>query len=105
MRVVFIFIIPYGAYKNTPSQGTMPVLNFAAFYVTGWSGSGGSGKNPCEDSKNLPLADLNARVDDDTAGGDIAGYFVGYALPDAPGDPNSVCVIGQLKPCTPVLVR
>ena len=62
-------------------------------------------RTPARTRKNLPLGDTKARVDEDTAGGDIAGYFVGYALPDAPGDPNSVCVIGQLKPCTPVLVR
>ena len=37
-RVVFLFIVPYGAYKNTGSQRRIPILNFAAFYVTGWSG-------------------------------------------------------------------
>lgn len=102
-RVIFIFVVPYGAYKNTGPQETIPLLTFAAFYVTGWSGQGGSGKNPCEDSKNLP--DPDAIVDEDTKGGDIAGYFVGYTMPDAPGDPHSVCVHDQLKPCTPVLVR
>ena len=95
--------MPYGAYKNTGPQDTMPLLTFAAFYVTGWSGSGGSGKNPCEDQSKLP--DPNAIVDEDTNGGDIAGYFVGYTMPDAPGDPHSICVQDQLKPCTPVLVR
>jgi len=35
----------------------------------------------------------------------VAGYFVSYTAPDAPGDPDSVCVIGQLRPCVPVLVR
>jgi hypothetical protein len=102
-RVVFLFIVPYGAYKNTGSQDTMPILTFAAFYITGWSGSGGAGKNPCEDPSKLP--DPDAKVDEDTDGGDIAGYFVDYTLPDAPGDMNNVCVIGQLQPCVPVLVR
>ena len=34
-RIVYIFIVPYGSYKNTGSQQTIPVLDFAAFYVTG----------------------------------------------------------------------
>ena len=108
-RVIFIFVVPYGAYKFTGPQETIPLLTFAAFYVTGWSGSGGSGKNPCEDPKNLPPnpdpTGPAPSVDEDTQGGDIAGYFVGYTMPDAPGDPHSVCVHDQLKPCTPVLVR
>ena len=41
-RVVFLFIVPYGAYKNTASQEGLPILNFAAFYVTGWHGQNGN---------------------------------------------------------------
>ena len=48
-RVVFLFIVPYGAYKNTGPQDGLPVLNFAAFYITGWHGNdGNAGQNPCE---------------------------------------------------------
>jgi hypothetical protein len=100
-RVVFIFIVPYGAYKTTSSQTTMPVLTFAAFYVTGWEGKGsGANQNPC-----LSAPPTGSLPDEDTNGGDIVGYFVDYAMQDAPGDPDSHCVIGQLQPCTPVLVR
>jgi hypothetical protein len=103
-RVVFLFVVPYGAYRNTPSQGGLPVLNFVAFYITGWRGNGASGENPCAgsdpdgpgpavpDEPNLPK-------------GGISGYFVSYTMPSAPGDPHSICVLGQLRPCVPVLVR
>ena len=48
-RVVFLFIVPYGAYKNTGPQEGLPILNFAAFYVTGWHGQNGNpGNNPCD---------------------------------------------------------
>lgn len=102
-RVVFLFIVPYGAYKGTGSQDTMPILTFAAFYITGWEGKGnGANQNPC---LSAPPGPPGSRPDEPTDGGDIVGYFVDYTLPDAPGDPDSHCVIGQLQPCVPVLVR
>jgi hypothetical protein len=103
-RVVFLFIAPYGAFKNTGSQEGLPVLDFAAFYITGWRGSGGAGQNPCEGTD--PDGGGPAKPDETATGkGSIMGYFVNYALPNAPGDPGSICVIGQLRPCVPVLVR
>jgi hypothetical protein len=107
-RVVYIFIVPYGAYKNTGSQETIPILTFAAFYVTGWEGNGGNA-NPCvpdPDGSGPALADEDPTADPkDKDKGDIVGYFVDYTLPDAPGDPNAVCELGLLLPCVPVLVR
>jgi hypothetical protein len=80
------------------------VLNFAAFYITGWRGNGAAGTNPCTGSD--PDGPGPAVPDESNLEkGEITGYFVDYAMPDAPGDPDSVCVIGQLRPCTPVLVR
>jgi hypothetical protein len=102
-RVVFIFIVPYAAYKNTGSQDTMPLLTWAAFYVTGFTGSGGAGADPCIPDPDGPGGP--AIADETTNGGDIVGYFVDYTAPDAPGDPHSICTVGQLQPCTPVLVR
>jgi Flp pilus assembly protein TadG len=101
-RVVKLFIVPYGAYKNTGPQEGLPILNFAAFYVTGWKGQGGAGRNPCENAAGLPNGAL---PDEDTQGGDIVGYFVDWTEPGGPADPNSTCVLGQLTPCRAVLVR
>lgn len=103
-RVVFLFVVPYGAYKFTGPQDGLPILNFTAFYITAWSGNGTAGTNPCEGTD--PDGPGGPAVPDETSGGgDVAGYFVDYTAPDAPGDPDSVCVIGQLRPCVPVLVR
>jgi hypothetical protein len=103
-RVVFLFIVPYGAYKGTGSQDTMPILTFAGFYITGWEGKGsGANQNPCQSPD--PDGTGPASPDENTNGGDVVGYFVDYTIPNAPGDPNQHCVIGQLQPCVPVLVR
>jgi len=104
-RVVFLFIVPYGAYKNTASQEGMPVLNFAAFYITGWHGNAGNaGQNPCE--RTDPDGAGPALPDETMPAGSIAGYFVDYVTPSAPGDPDApACKPDQLRPCVPVLVR
>jgi hypothetical protein len=104
-RVVLLFIVPYGSYKGVGSQDGLPIENFAAFYVTGWRGNGGSGQNPCEGVD--PDGAAGPIQPDEVAPqkGSIVGYFVGYTLPNAPGDPHSICVLGQLRPCVPVLVR
>ena len=103
-RIGLIFIVPYGAYKGTASQETMPILSFAAFYITGWEGKGaGANQNPC--LPGGPPGPPGSIPDENTNGGDIVGYFVDYTAADAPGDPNANCVIGQLQPCVPVLVR
>ena len=110
-RVVFLFIVPYGAYKNTGPNDGLPVLNFAAFYVTGWHGqNGGPGNNPCDsiNPADYPPAhpgDPPPRNDEPAQDGEIIGYFVDWTMPDFPGDPNNPCVLGQLRPCVPVLVR
>jgi hypothetical protein len=100
-RIVYIFIVPYGSYKNTGSQATIPVLDFAAFYVTGFDPQGAGKQNPCTFG-SLPAG---ARYDDAVTSGGIVGYFVRKAAPDFPGDPTEVCKINQIRPCTPVLVR
>ena len=110
-RVVYLFVVPYAAYKSTSANDGLPVLNFAAFYVTGWHGqNGGPGNNPCDDINpaDYPPAkpgDPPALDDEPTQRAEIVGYFVDWTMPDAPGDPNNPCVLGQLRPCVPVLVR
>ena len=103
-RVVFLFIVPYGALKNTGPQEGLPILNFAAFYVTGWHGNNGNpGNNPCDSPD--PDGAGPARPDEPADTGEIIGYFVDWTMPSAPGNPNAVCVVNQLRPCVPVLVR
>ncbi len=93
-RVVKVFVMPFGAFKNVNiGQESLPVLDFAAFYVTGWGGQGNSNNDPCAG-------------DDAAASGEIVGHFVEFTGPDeAPVDTNAQCVVGQIRPCEATLVR
>ena len=101
-RVVNIFIVPYGAYKNTGPQASLPILNFASFYVSGWSGQGGAGQNPCNGDPDGPSGPI--QPEESTSGGEIVGYWVAWAR-YGPSDPDSICEGTELRPCTPVLTR
>jgi Putative Flp pilus-assembly TadE/G-like len=93
-RIVKLFVMPYGAFKNVNiGQESLPVLDFAAFYVTGWGGQGASNNDPCAG-------------DDPALAGEVVGHFFEFVGPnDAPPDPNAQCVVGQIRPCEATLVR
>ena len=57
-------------------------------------------ERPFEGSVLVP-----AHYDESVSSGGVVGYFVRKAVPDVPGDPTKVCTIGQIRPCTPELVR
>jgi hypothetical protein len=105
-RIVYLFIVPYGSYKNTGPQDGLPILDFAAFYVTGWDpqGNGNGNGNPCN-TINSASYPPGARNDETVASGGVVGYFVRSAMPDVPGDPTQECDPTKLRPCVPVLVR
>jgi hypothetical protein len=67
-RIVQLFLTPFGSFDGNGNT-TVPVQQFATFYVTGWSGQGGGFSNPCE----------GAAGDDPVPNGD-AGYIVGHFI-------------------------
>ncbi len=91
-RIVKIYIVPFGAYNGIPSGNVadIPVLDFAAFYITGWEGNG----DPCPNNDN---AKLN--------GGVVAGYFIKYVGSGGAVDPTATCDPNQIRPCRAVLER
>jgi hypothetical protein len=75
---------------NGEGKTQVPVVNFAAFYVVGWSG------NKCGAAWPFPGSE--------PTGGNIWGYFIKYdALTQVPD--GQVCDPTQITPCVPVLVR
>ena len=40
-RLVQVFVAPFGTFDGSGTDATVPITNFAYFYVTGWSGQGG----------------------------------------------------------------
>ncbi|HET8537489.1 MAG TPA: hypothetical protein VFL73_09960, partial [Solirubrobacteraceae bacterium] len=91
-RIVKLLLVPFGSFTGTGS-GTVPVIDFATFYITGWEGQGNGFSNPC------------AATDDPASGkGNIVGHFISYT--DLGGTPSSSdCDPNSLTPCIGVLTR
>jgi hypothetical protein len=66
-RLVEVFLTPFGSFDGS-GNNTVPVTQFATFYVTGWTAQGGGFNNPCQGNG------------DDTAPdpGVIVGHFIKY---------------------------
>ena len=60
-RIVQVFLTPFGSFDGSGS-GTVPVKDFAFFYVTGWTGQGGGFNNPCQGNGDDPVPE-RPRVD------------------------------------------
>jgi hypothetical protein len=87
-----VLLVPFGVFSGTGS-GTVPVLDFATFYVTGWAGQGAGFNNPC-----------SATDDNPNGKGNIVGHFISYT--DLQGTPSgSSCDPAALTPCLGVLTR
>ncbi|HEX8854153.1 MAG TPA: TadE family protein [Thermoleophilaceae bacterium] len=87
-RITPLFLVPYGSFGGSGS-GTLPVIDFAYFYVTGYSGQG-NGTDPCA-----------GKGDDPAQPGYIVGHFIKYVSSlgnssgSTPCDPNAFggCVV------------
>jgi hypothetical protein len=65
-RIIHLFITQFGIFDSISGQHTVPVTNFATFYVTGWKGQGGH-PNPCQNPpapmpKDDPVAEAGTAV-------------------------------------------
>jgi hypothetical protein len=108
-RVVNLFIVPYQSSKGLSGAGdTIPILGFASFFVTNWTGANSNQSDPCPDTTwdndNNPATPQVSLPDPPK--GAIQGFFVeSVDYEPGPVDPNATCVEGQLTPCRAVLVR
>jgi hypothetical protein len=84
-RIVPLIITPFGSFGGSGND-IVPVIDFAAFYVTGWN------SDPCPGAHPVPK-------------GYIAGHFVKYAAPNPRGAGDAVCNRDALTPCVPVMTR
>ena len=93
-RIIQVFLTPFGAFSGSGST-TVPVTNFATFYATGWSGSGGGFANPCEGQGDDPAPD-----------GHIVGHFIKYVQSLNDGDNgDEVCDFSAFGTCVAVLTE
>ena len=84
-----------GAFGGSGST-TVPVMRFASFYITGWTGQGGGFANPClGNGDELP-----------TNPAEIVGRFINYVdLPSDGGESEELCDFTALDPCVAVMVE
>jgi len=88
-RVVKLIITDFSALDGTGAT-EVPVTNFGAFYVTGWTDSKCATNQP-------PPGDVKK--------GAIWGHFMKYVAPDPFSGGTDVCDPLAVTPCIPVLVK
>lgn len=88
-RIVKLLITDFSALGGSGTTD-VPVTNFAAFYVAGWTGS------TCGSNPPAPFA---------VKKGAIWGHFVKYAAPDPKSTGTEACERESITPCLPVMTR
>jgi hypothetical protein len=88
-RVVKLMITDFSALGGSGTTD-VPVTNFAAFYITGWTDAKCANNQP-------PPGDVKK--------GAIWGHFVKYVAPDPNSGGTDVCDPLAITPCIPVLVK
>lgn len=96
-RVVTLIDTDFSAFSGSggSSKSDVPVVTFAAFYVTGWDGSAAG----CSTINEPPPAGFKAKGN--TA--DVWGHFIKYTTIGTPK--GQTCVITSIAPCVAALVR
>jgi hypothetical protein len=95
-RLVQVFLTPFGAFGGSGST-TVPVTDFATFYITGWTSQGGGFANPCQGNGDDPVPNND--------GGYIVGHFVKYIQSLNPGSGSEPCDMGAFGSCIVELTR
>jgi Flp pilus assembly protein TadG len=95
-RLIQVFLTPFGAFGGNGST-TVPVTDFATFYVTGWTGSGQGFNNPCQGNGDDPVPNNDA--------GYIVGHFVKYIQSLNPGSGSEPCDMNAFGSCIVELTR
>lgn len=90
-RVVILMITDFSALMGSGTTD-VPVLNFAAFYIGGWTGS--TCANNAPEPPGLRHTDRA-----------IWGHFVFYARPNPQNASDEVCDPTLVTPCVPVMTR
>ena len=101
-RILQAFLTTYGALSHVNGTSrSVPVTDFATFYVTGWTGNGGGFDNPCQKAGG---------GDDPVPNNDpglIVGHFIKYvnALNDSDNSGSPMCNQNSFGACVAVLTQ
>lgn len=95
-RIVPVFLTPFGSFSGSGGNETVPVTNFATFYVTGWAGQGKEGQT----SQSICPGDEKAES------GTIVGHFIKYVDVLNEGHASEeMCNFESLTPCEAVMTE
>jgi hypothetical protein len=96
-RIVSVFLTPFGTFQGSGSD-TVPVQNFATFYVTGWTAQGGGFNNPCQGNGDDPVPNNDP--------GTIVGHFIQYIDTLGTFDPApEFCDFNSFGSCVATLTK
>lgn len=95
-RYLQVFLTPFGSFSGSGST-TVPVTDFAEFYVTGWTGQGSGFNNPCQGRGDDPVPNNDP--------GTIVGHFVKYIANVSQGTGGASCDMTAFGACIAVLTR
>jgi hypothetical protein len=96
-RIVGVYLTAYGAFTHTSGTSlTIPVTDFATFYITGYDGS------PCRSPLVLPA---NHPDDPIPNKGTITGHFVKYVDKLNTGGGTIACDPASFGNCVPVMTK
>jgi hypothetical protein len=92
-RIIELFMVPFGSFRDTGADQIFPVVNFGAFYVRDWGGTGNN-DDPCGELAGDPIK------------GYLYGNFIKYIVPSGGGTGGGTpCDPTSFTPCLPVLVK
>jgi hypothetical protein len=97
-RIVQAFLTPYGTFAQiNGNSSTVPISDFATFYVTGWTGQGQGFNNPCQGNGDDPVPGNDTGV--------IVGHFIKYIDRINSGGGTVSCSLSSFGNCVPVLTQ
>jgi hypothetical protein len=100
-RIIEVFLTPFGSFNGSGST-TVPVTDFATFYVTGWTGQGEGFDNPCEGNGDDPVPkDDKGKTDP----GVIVGHFIKYIQNTGTGSGTEPCDPNAFGSCIAAMTR
>jgi hypothetical protein len=95
-RIVHLVLTPYGTFAGSGST-TVPVTDFATFYVTGWTGNGNGFDNPCQGNGDDPVPGNDPGL--------IVGHFIKYINTISNGTGSTACDPAAFGSCIAVMTR
>ncbi len=103
-RILALYLVPYGSLNLAGSGTTVPIANFAFFYVTGWHSKGGGFDNPCA-APGASIPDVFAPDTDPNDSGVVSGYFIKYVAPNLGGGGTQPCNPDTIGGCVAVMTK